>query len=165
MTDNNTNVYFSVQITDWETHQTPLKKIRETVFIKEQKVPVELEWDDMDETAYHVFAEVHFNDQSHNDKKLAIGTARIIINNKQAHIGRMAVLPEWRGQGVGSKILKICINKCKKMQLEKIILNAQVYITKFYTNAGFDISSEEFSDAGIPHQQMTLYLAHTPSTP
>ena len=154
--------YF-VHISNWENHKNQLKTIRDQVFIQEQNVPVELEWDDLDEKAVHVLAEVHFNDKKAdakkvNSKKLAIGTARIIINNKQAHIGRMAVLPEWRSKGVGSEILLVCINECRKHGIKKIVLNAQVYVIQFYQKAGFKISSDEFLDAGIAHKQMTLLL-------
>lgn len=149
--------YF-VHITNWANHKHQLKKIRDQVFIQEQNVPVELEWDGLDEEAVHVLAEVSFNDKKVHSKKLAIGTARIIINNKQAYIGRMAVVSEWRGKGVGSEILSSCINACRKQRVEKIILNAQVYVTQFYQKAGFIISSDEFLDAGIAHKQMTLLL-------
>ena len=154
-------IYF-IHITNWEDNKKHLKKIRQQVFVQEQKVPAELEWDGLDEAAYHVLAEVNSNDEALASKKCPIGTARIIINNKQAHIGRMAVLPEWRGKGVGSKILQCCIDECKKpigkKSIEAIVLNAQVYVTQFYQKAGFKITSEEFLDAGIPHQQMTLFL-------
>lgn len=147
-----------VKITDWHSHQKQLKEIREIVFIQEQSVPAELEWDGLDEKAYHVIAEV----ENDSGEKLAIGTARIIINNMQAHIGRMAVLSKWRGQGIGSQILHCCMDECnnisKKNRLEKIVLNAQVYAIEFYQKAGFEISSDEFLDAGIPHKQMTFFL-------
>lgn len=148
----------AVKITDWHSHKKQLKEIREIVFIQEQSVPAVLEWDGLDEKAYHVIAEV----ENESGEKLAIGTARIIIKNMQAHIGRMAVLSKWRGQGVGSQILQCCIdecnNICQKDELEKIVLNAQVYVIEFYQKAGFEISSDEFLDAGIPHKQMILFL-------
>ena len=157
---------YHYQVVSWQTHKKQLKKIREQVFIQEQNVPVELEWDGLDNEAIHVLAEVQFqiqpNDTENNKEKLAIGTARIIINNKQAHIGRMAVLPEWRGLGVGTKILQNCIDLCKKQTgdkaIETINLNAQVYVTQFYQKAGFSISSDEFLDAGIPHKKMLMNL-------
>ncbi|MCW8931530.1 MAG: GNAT family N-acetyltransferase [Gammaproteobacteria bacterium] len=152
---------YLIQITPWHSHKNQLKKIRETVFIQEQNVPSELEWDSLDEEALHVLAEM-LPAHKEQGKKLAIGTARIIINNKLAHIGRMAVLPEWRAQGIGSKILRCCIDECKNPTnhppIETIVLNAQVYVTEFYKKAGFKITSEEFLDAGIPHKQMTLFL-------
>lgn len=144
---------FSLQLTDWNSSKTPLKTIRDQVFIQEQGVPVELEWDDLDETARHILAKVVME-----DKKLVIGTARIIIKNKQAHIGRMAVLPAWRSLGVGAKILNRCIEYCYQQQLEKIVLNAQVSVLPFYQKAGFKICSEEFTEAGIPHKKMILIL-------
>ncbi len=145
-----------VKLTTWQRSEKPLKEIRERVFLQEQNVPIELEWDELDEQAYHILAEAI--PEHMQAKKLAIGTARIIINNKQAHIGRMAVLADWRGQGTGSKMLQYCIDECIKKQVEVIILNAQLYVTKFYQKAGFKITSEEFLDAGIAHKQMTLTL-------
>ncbi len=144
-----------IKITTWQNNKKQLKEIRDIVFIQEQGVPDELEWDGLDDKATHVIAEV----ENVSGKKLAIGTARIIINNKQAHIGRMAVLQEWRAQGIGSKILHCCIDKCNQAgHVDKIVLNAQMYVTEFYQKAGFKASSEEFLDAGIPHKQMTLFL-------
>ena len=158
----NLNPIYFIHITNWDDNKKQLKKIREQVFIQEQNVPAELEWDGLDEEAYHVLAEVNSIDEALASKRYPIGTARIIINNKQAHIGRMAVLPEWRGKGVGSKILQCCIDECKKpfskKNIETIVLNAQLYVTEFYQKAGFKITSEEFLDAGIPHKQMTLFL-------
>jgi len=142
---------FNFSITDWKTHKSQLKQIREQVFIQEQGVPVELEWDDMDENALHVLAEA-----TSNDEILAIGTARIIIKKEQAYIGRMAILPEWREQGIGTKILQLCIDECLHRGVKNIILNAQVYVLPFYQKAGFKISSDEFLDAGIPHKRMIL---------
>ena len=147
-------ISFNFHITDWHSHKSQLKPIREQVFIQEQGVPVELEWDNLDENALHVLAEAISDDEI-----LAIGTARIIIKNKHAHIGRMAVLPEWREQGIGAKILQLCIDECKKLGVKTITLNAQVYVLLFYQKAGFKISSDEFMDAGIPHKKMTLTLS------
>ncbi|MDX2507141.1 MAG: GNAT family N-acetyltransferase [Gammaproteobacteria bacterium] len=146
-----TKYYF--YLTDWNTSKTRLKTIREQVFIREQGVPVELEWDDLDKSARHVLAEVKLDDE-----KLAIGTARIIINNDQAHLGRMAVLSAWRGHGIGTKILQTCIDDCLKLGIRQIILNAQVYVIPFYQKSGFEISSKQFMDAGIAHKEMTLSL-------
>ena len=112
----NSPAKFSVDSVNWQTHQQALKQLRERVFIQEQNVPVKLEWDGLDAQAIHILA-------IDNDKQ-AIGTARILLSEKHAHIGRMAVLPEWRRQGVGSAILACCLEQCRKYQQEKIILNA-----------------------------------------
>jgi len=149
---------YSLQTTNWQSHCASLKLIRQQVFIEEQNVPVELEWDGLDEKACHILAQVIVA-----GKKLAIGTARITLNNtedpvKKAHIGRMAVLAAWRGQGIGSDILHACIDECRKLKVKKIVLNAQVDVIPFYQKAGFEISSKEFLDANIPHKQMTRLL-------
>lgn len=145
---------FTIEVIHWNDHKSELKAIREQVFIEEQGVPVELEWDDEDNNALHIIASIR-----NNHTRLAIGTARIIIKNEQGHIGRIAVLPGWRKQGFGSSILQSCIDECQKRGVKTIILNAQTYILPFYQKVGFQVSSEEFEDAGIPHKQMMLSLS------
>ena len=140
-----------IQLTQWNQHQSELKSIREQVFIQEQNVPIELEWDNEDETALHLLAQVEVK-----DKSLAIGTARIIINNEHAHIGRMAVLSQWRNQGVGAKILQACIDICQQHGVKQIALNAQTVAIPFYQKVGFQVIGDEFMDAGIPHKKMQL---------
>ncbi|MCU7940099.1 MAG: GNAT family N-acetyltransferase [gamma proteobacterium symbiont of Bathyaustriella thionipta] len=152
------NSDYCFQVTDWSSHYASLKSIREQVFILEQNVPVELEWDGQDDNACHIIAEVIVQ-----GKKLAIGTAQITLNNTNdhistAHIGRMAVLAVWRGQGIGSGILRTAVEQCHKLKIKKIVLNAQVDVIPFYQKAGFEISSDEFLDADIPHKQMTRLL-------
>ena len=151
-----TQPVFTIEITSWHQQQSHLNNIRAQVFILEQNVPEELEWDNEDETAIHALAWSQFDDST-----LAIGTARIIIKNKQAYIGRMAVLSQWRKQGIGSRILQACIDVCRQRGVKTIILNAQTYVLPFYHKAGFHITSEEFMDAGIPHKQMQLDLSET----
>lgn len=151
-----THPTITIEITSWHQQQPLLKYIRELVFIQEQNVPEELEWDNEDKTAIHVLAWSQFDDST-----LAIGTARIIIKNKQAYIGRMAVLSQWRKQGIGSRILQTCIDVCRQRGIKIIMLNAQTYALPFYQQAGFQITSEEFMDAGIPHKQMQLDLSET----
>jgi predicted GNAT family N-acyltransferase len=144
---------YKYYFTNWKTSKVLLKSVREQVFIQEQSVPVELEWDDLDDVAHHVLVE-----KLDNEVKSTIATARIILNNKVAHIGRMAVLSSWRNQGIGSKMLQMCIEFCQQKNMTHIVINAQVYVISFYQKAGFDISSNEFLDAGIAHKEMTLQL-------
>ncbi|WP_198264840.1 GNAT family N-acetyltransferase [sulfur-oxidizing endosymbiont of Gigantopelta aegis] len=151
MTSSQLQPPISITPVNWQSHQEQLQHIRETVFIQEQKVPVKLEWDGLDEQALHIIAIEENNQQ-------AIGSARILFTDSHAHIGRMAVLSDWRGQGIGSQILQCCIEQCRKKQVQKIILNAQVYVMEFYTQADFKITSDEFLDAGIAHREMTLAL-------
>ncbi len=154
-----------ISVVDWAQSSRTLRQIRTRVFIEEQHVPEALEWDGLDTTALHLLAQIHTpkTTDEHQTNHIArqteaVGTARIIITNDIAHIGRMAVLPHWRGKGIGYKILQRAILECQQRSVKKIILNAQTYVLNFYQKAGFKISSDEFIDAGIMHKEMTLLL-------
>jgi len=138
----------SIKIKDAKFSSEPgIKFVRETVFIKEQHVPVDLEWDTEDQTAQHVIAKTENGD--------VIATARLLNNG---HIGRMAVLEPFRYQGVGTKMLSRLIDKAKQNGLKNVFLNAQSSAVNFYIKAGFCIVGNEFMDAGIPHYKMIKNL-------
>src|SRR5450830_481133 len=139
---------FTVQTTTWQASQDALQAIREQVFIIEQLVPIGLEWDEHDESAIHLLAT--------NSASKPIGCARIL---KGGSIGRMAVLAEWRGLGVGKSLLSAAIDICRKHQFPVATLSAQTYAIGFYEKSGFTVCSEEYMDAGIPHRDMSLKLA------
>ena len=154
-----------ISVVDWAQSSRTLRQIRTSIFIEEQHVPEALEWDGLDTTALHLLAQIQAPKTTDKDQARpiacqteAVGTARIIITNDIAHIGRMAVLPHWRSRGIGHKILQRAITECQQRSVKKIILNAQTYVLNFYQKAGFKISSEEFLDAGIMHKEMTLLL-------
>ena len=121
--------------------------VREQVFIQEQKVPEELEWDEYDASAIHVVA-MDTNNQ-------VIGTARLLADG---HIGRMAVLPAWRKTGIGSAMLGKLLSIAKELGLSKVFLHAQTSAVRFYENHDFNALGEEFMDAGIPHRYMEKEL-------
>lgn len=138
----------SIKIRDANFASEPgIKFVRETVFIKEQHVPVDLEWDNDDQTAQHVIAKTENGD--------VIATARLLNNG---HIGRMAVLEPFRFQGIGTKMLNRLIEKARQNGLKDVFLNAQISAVNFYTKAGFCIVGNEFMDAGIPHYKMVKKL-------
>ena len=141
------NKAISIKQVAWDEYQQPLSNIRETVFIKEQHVPPELEWDEHDADCLHLLA------CNNNDEGLVeyIGTVRML---NDGHIGRMAVLAEWRNQGVGSTLLAKLISIARQQQLEKVYLYAQTSAIEFYLQHQFNIVSDEFMDAGIPHREM-----------
>jgi predicted GNAT family N-acyltransferase len=140
--------------TDWKTSQNKLKTIREIVFIKEQQVPVELEWDNEDAGAIHLLA-INTDGLTGNEP---VGTSRIIINNDHARIGRMAVLKKWRNNGIGSELLQDSLTICKQEQVHDVFIHAQEYIVPFYEQAGFQVVGDRFMDAGIPHKKMHIQL-------
>jgi len=131
-----------IRLADWHQDQDALRQIRETVFITEQSVPPELEWDAEDATAIHFLA---------FDGDYPIGTARL---SADGHIARLSVLRDWRGLGIGDALLEAVIAEAERRDLGKQTLSAQVQAAPFYERHGFRIVSEEFIDAGIPHVEM-----------
>ena len=134
---------FRLRPARWPQDQAALRHVRETVFVREQKVPLELEWDGLDDQCLHMLAE----DRDGNP----IGTGRLLPDG---HIGRMAVLREWRGRGVGSALLRALMEEGRKQGFETMILAAQVQAMPFYEKAGFVAEGDVFDDAGIPHRNM-----------
>lgn len=116
--------------------------LREHVFIREQLVPADMEWDEFDALSRHVVALVD---------GIPIGTGRLLPDG---HIGRMAVLREWRGKGAGSALLTDLLAIARALGMRRVLLNAQVQALPFYVRHGFQAQGEEFLDAGIPHRQM-----------
>ena len=137
----------AVQIVSWEEAATALRVIRTAVFIREQQVPEELEWDQFDAVSVHALAI--------NNAGQPVGTARLLPDG---HIGRMAVLKEWRGQGLGSALLTKLLQVLVKRHQFQAQLHAQTSAILFYKKFGFEIVGEEFIEAGIPHVKMTLSI-------
>jgi predicted GNAT family N-acyltransferase len=122
-------------------------RIRIRVFVREQGVPAEIELDDDDKRALHLLA---------SSGTRAIGTARIVLRDCEAKIGRMAVLKSHRRKNVGRKLLSRAISTAKKQGAAKIYLHAQVAVIKFYESAGFRCVGPVFDEAGIAHRKMVL---------
>ncbi len=132
----------TVRLADWHKDNADIRRIREAVFIAEQNVPPELEWDSDDNDAIHFLAmEDHY----------AIGTARLLPDGQ---IGRVSVLKDWRGMKVGDALMHAAIVEAQNRDLSQQMLTAQVHATAFYERLGFRVVSEEFLEAGIPHVDM-----------
>ena len=138
---------FTVHLISWHDGEPLLRAIREKVFIQEQKVSAELEWDGLDDACHHALALSATGD--------AIGCGRI---TPDGHIGRVAVLPEWRGKRIGSAILEMLVDYARSQQYKHVELNAQVQAIPLYKNFGFEVEGKEFMEANIPHCKMTLRL-------
>lgn len=128
--------------TNWQQHNQEIKQIRTTVFIEEQHVPADLEWDEFDTQSIHFLA-------FHNNK--AIATARL---KPDGQIGRMAVVKDYRYKGIGKKLLTTVIARAENTGFSMIYLHAQKKAINFYKQFNFINNGEEFTDAGIKHQAM-----------
>ena len=142
-----------ILIKPWHQAMMVALPIRLGVFVEEQGVPENLELDEFDELADHALA---FNGA------VCIGTARLTRSaNGGAQIGRMAVLPEYRRQGLGTQLLQALIEQGQSQGVTRFELHAQVSAIGFYEKQGFIIQGEQYEEAGILHRNMTLEL-HSP---
>ncbi len=119
--------------------------IRRKVFILEQNVSDEEEYDEFESTARHFLA---FVDNE------AVGTARMRITQKGIKLERFSVLKEFRGVQVGTNLVKNLLTKCKNEIQSPVYLYAQIAAQKFYEKFGFRARGEIFLDAGIEHIEM-----------
>jgi predicted GNAT family N-acyltransferase len=142
-----------ILIKPWHQAMTVALPIRISVFVQEQGVPENLELDEFDELADHALA---FNGA------VCVGTARLTrLASGVAQIGRMAVLPDYRRQGLGTQLLQALIKQGQSQGVTRFELHAQVWAIGFYEKQGFIIEGEQYEEAGIPHQTMTLAI-HSP---
>jgi predicted GNAT family N-acyltransferase len=139
---------FEIISVAWNSPQAALlRTVREQVFIQEQRVPAALEWESHDDEmqAVHLLAL--------DAEGEAIGTVRLSPNGR---IGRMAVMANWRKQGVGSALLTKIVAIAQARACPRIFLHAQTQAVAFYKKFGFTACGTVFEDAGIPHQEMFL---------
>ena len=132
----------SVRLADWHKDNADIRRIREAVFVAEQHIPPELEFDSEDQDALHFLA---------LEGDYPIGTARLLPDGR---IGRVSVLKDWRGLHIGDALMQAAIAEAERRDLGRQFLTAQVYAIPFYERLGFRIDSEEFLEAGIPHVDM-----------
>jgi predicted GNAT family N-acyltransferase len=135
-----------IQLAPWPAAKAEARRIRFAVFVEEQGVPAEIELDEMDEHCVHALA---------FEGSEAVGTGRLLPDG---HIGRMAVLKDWRGRGVGAALLQRLIQAARERGDAEVVLSAQVHALGFYRAHGFSTHGEVYEEAGIPHQAMRLAL-------
>lgn len=146
-----------ILLVDWVKASKEAFFIRKAVFIDEQRVPEELELDADDLQAIHVLAKID---------GLSVGTARLVaISKDQAQIGRMAVLDQYRGQGIGRQILEKLIQFAQEKDFTGLFLHSQVNAIPFYEKMGFKADGDIYDEAGIPHRNMMLVFPKSPNHP
>jgi YbgC/YbaW family acyl-CoA thioester hydrolase len=144
-----------VQTGSWAELGADAGRIRTEVFVREQRIPAELEWDEADAEAVHAVA--------YNRLGQAVATGRLLpASEGVAKVGRMAVHQALRGCGVGEQVLRALAAQAQQRGDRAIELHAQRSASAFYARLGFQPQGEAYEEAGIPHITMTsaLPLAH-----
>lgn len=140
----------------WDAVGNRARQVREAVFVIEQAIPPEEEWDQWDPLALHAVAVAADGG--------VLGTGRLLPAGfdlqapQVAHIGRMAVMPTARRQGAGGAILACLMREARARGFSVAELHAQSYVAGFYARHGFVATGAEFLEVGIPHMKMRAAL-------
>jgi YbgC/YbaW family acyl-CoA thioester hydrolase len=135
----------------WKDLGTDAQRIRTEVFVEEQRIPADLEWDEDDNTAVHAIA--------YNRLGQAVATGRLLqLDGGVAKIGRMAVHRVLRGSGVGRQVLEALQSVAAARGDSEVMLHAQRSAEDFYLGLGYAPRGDEFEEAGIAHIEMTRSL-------
>jgi predicted GNAT family N-acyltransferase len=140
-----------IEIGEWPLMQTDSQAVRTAVFVNEQGIAPEDEWDSDDATALHaVLFDVNVQ---------PMGNARLLQPSVSlAKVGRMAVLKEMRGSGYGTRLLQALLREARRRGNKEVRLSSQRTAEKFYAAQGFVAVSEPFDEVGITHIEMQLNL-------
>ena len=138
---------YSIKTGRWAELGSDAAVVRTEVFVHEQKIPLELEWDEADQTALHAVA--------YNGLGQAIGTARLLdTSSTTAKLGRMAVKRVLRGSNIGRDLLSVLIDSAAQAGKQEVMLHAQTSAQGFYARTGFVVRGELFYEVNIPHIEM-----------
>jgi len=124
---------------------TDAHAVRRTVFCEEQQIDESIEMDDLDQSSIHVVI---------YDSDKPIATGRLVVLNDSFSIGRVAVLPEYRGKHIGDLVVRLLIRTAVDMGGDQQHIHAQLSVRGFYEKLGFVAQGEVYEEAGIPHISM-----------
>ncbi len=144
---------FRIAVARWQVdaERAAMTWIRRRVFVDEQQVPEEIELDGVDPDCTHLLAT--------DAGGAPVGTARM---QRDGHVGRIAVLPSWRGRGIGARLVEALVSRARETGLEQVDLNSQLQAVGFYEKLGFRARGGVFVEAGIDHQNMVRSLGSSP---
>ncbi|RAJ43662.1 putative GNAT family N-acyltransferase [Kitasatospora sp. SolWspMP-SS2h] len=150
----------SIRVVDGEPDLALARRVRHEVFVVEQQVPAELEYDEYDATSAHLLAV--------GPDGAALGTARMISGAQALGItggvegrvllGRLAVVGSARGTGLGARLVRAVEELGRECGAREVELHAQVQALGFYERLGYVAEGPVYDDAGIPHRTMTRVL-------
>ena len=132
----------NIRITSFREEEQSIRQIRSSVFVKEQGIPDEDEYDDSDNVCVHAIAW---------DEGRPVGTGRL---GDDGRIGRIAVIKRARGKGLAKAILLALEQHARKCSLHQLWAYAQVQALGFYEKVGYRIDGDEFMEDGIPHKRI-----------
>jgi len=135
-----------IELMPWKKARAHAAPIRFTVFVEEQGVPIDIELDGQDVLSVHALV---------FDEEKPVATGRLLPDG---HIGRMAVLKDWRRRGIGALMLQSLMQRAKERGYPEVALSAQIQAVPFYRAHGFVAEGEEYLEAGIRHQAMKRRL-------
>ncbi|MCU7372761.1 YbgC/FadM family acyl-CoA thioesterase [Paucibacter sp. O1-1] len=140
-----------VRVGAWAELGAEAQRIRQAVFVDEQKIPAEMEWDSADASCLHAVA--------YNRLGRPLATGRLLEHVPGvAKIGRMAVIAALRGSRVGREVLEALMQAGRERGYREVLLHAQLSAEGFYTRAGFQRRGPVFDEAGIAHVEMVRAL-------
>ena len=143
-------ILLQIKQVEYQAEKADIRHIRTKVFQEEQGVAAELEFDSWDDSVVHLLA--YLNGQ-------AIATTRIRdIDASTAKIERLAVLPEFRRQGIGKQLMEAALKTIAPSQKSQVVVHAQEYVTPLYQQLGFVVVGDRFSEAGMTHVKMLKQL-------
>lgn len=138
-----------IEVAVTEAQMASVRAIREAVFIREQGIAPDEEWDDLDAVARHLLM---------SDAEGPLGTLRWREKDGEAKIERVCVLARGRGTGAGVALMEAAMAEARRAGLRSAILGAQVRAMGFYARLGFEGFGADYDDAGIPHRMMRVDL-------
>lgn len=139
---------FRIELKEWEQARTTAGPIRYAIFMGEPDAPPGIELDDQDKDCVHAIA------FSNADQK-AVGTGRLMPDG---HIGRMAVLKDWRRLGVAAELLDALVEEARKRGYKEVVLSAPLQAAEFYRSKGFVADGKVFEEAGSLYEKMRKAL-------
>ncbi len=145
--ENEAPMNFSIERAEWSHHEEELRAIRTAVFIDEQFLPADIEWDGEDEQSVHFLAR--------DDSGSAIGCVRLMTSGQ---ISSLSVLDQHRNHGIGKALLARAEEEARDQGMSEIFLHAQTHATSFYESTGFTVTGGIFLEGDIPHRQMVKGL-------
>jgi predicted GNAT family N-acyltransferase len=143
-----------IEIGDWPLMQYAAQAVRTAVFVQEQGIAPEDEWDEDDATSLHAVL-FDVNGQALGNARLLQPTANV------AKVGRMAVLNDVRRRGFGARLLQALLLEARRRGNKEVRLSAQRTAEGFYASHGFVVTGEPFDEVGIAHVEMSLILIKT----